>query len=395
MNLLRTMLTVLIIAFGITALVGMLTAVDGMKSALYSSFAQMGSNTFTIKNESDLVRFGMRGMKVKENKAIDFNQVQFFKSRFDFPANVSAYYTASDQAIVQYRSTKTAPKIQVKGTDHNYMAISGLELEEGRSFTASEEQHGQKVAILGNTLKNDLFGAQDCLGESIVIGSQKFNIIGYLKPKGSAFGQSEDNLVIAPIIATQSSFPSSNESYEIAVQVKNINVIDNAMDESTGLFRTLRKVKLGDDNDFSVTKSEEMANILLGNISKITIIAFVIGIITLIGAAVGLTNIMIVSVTERTREIGVRKAIGANNKNIRNQFLSEAIVITQIGGLVGATSGILLGNLVASYFNQPFFIPWVWLIVSIIICFVVGVGAGMYPALKASRLDPIESLRYE
>lgn len=373
----------------------MLTTSDGFKSALINSFASMGANTFTITNEVDIGNFKKKKFMLKQNNNITFNQAQRFKNRMSNVGDVSISFSATDDAVVQYQATKTSPKISVIGTDENYLTIQGLKLSEGRNFTSTDIVSGKKMALIGNSLRTDLFGSQPCLGHNITIGSQRYMIVGTLAAKGSAFGSSEDNNVLVPIIAAQNGFPVEKQSYQIAMQVKNIKTLDKTVDEATGLFRIIRGLRLGDEDDFSVLKSVELANILSGNVFQLTVVAFVIGLITLIGAAVGLTNIMFVSVTERTKEIGIRKALGATHINIRNQFLWEAIVICQLGGFLGIFAGIMLGNLVSSYFSSEFLIPWVWIITGFLLCFVTGLIAGLYPAIKASKLDPVEALRYE
>lgn len=395
MNLLRAILTILIIAFGIMSLISMLTAVDGIKNALFNSFAQVGSNTFTIENEEGNVRFHKRGFQNKESKGISYKEALSFQQRYKFTPFVSMFYTATSSAVVKYRSIKTSPKIKVIGTDQNYLATSGFKLEDGRNFTAMEVDRGANFIIIGYNLKKDLFGEEDAIGQSITLGSKKYTVIGQLQEKGSSFGGGQDNTVIIPLLSAQSSFPSNEEDYTISVQVPHIEQMEPAINEAIGLFRIVRKLELSDKNDFTITKSDSLENIVNDNVFVITVIAIIIGIITLIGAAVGLTNIMLVSVTERTKEIGIRKALGATNINIRNQFLWEAIVICQIGGIMGILLGILLGNTVSHYFKGSFIMPWGWIIMGFIICLVVGIISGLYPAAKAAKQDPIESLRYE
>jgi putative ABC transport system permease protein len=395
MNLLRAILTIFIIAFGIMSLISMLTAVDGIKNALYSSFAQVGANSFTIKSEEGNTKFSKRGFVKKEAKGIDYKEAIGFAHRYRFTSQVSLFYDASGSAVVKYKSIKTSPKIKVIGTDQNYLASSGFVIEEGRNFNPMEVERGANYIIIGHKLKNDVFGEEDAIGRSLTLGSQKYNVIAYLQEKGSSFGGDQDNTVIIPLLSAKNVFPASGENYTISVQVPHIEQMEAAINEAIGIFRTERKLKLGETNDFTITKSDALQNIVNDNVFIITIIAIVIGIITLIGAAVGLTNIMLVSVTERTREIGIRKALGATNINIRNQFLWEAIVICQLGGLLGIILGIFLGNVVSNYFKGSFIIPWGWILLGVIICAVVGVISGLFPALKASRQNPIESLRYE
>jgi putative ABC transport system permease protein len=395
MNLLRAVLTIFIIAFGIMSLISMLTAVDGMKSALYSSFASVGSNTFTISYLDALSGMQRHGRRMRDPVPITYNQATSFQQRYTFPSQVSLSFQASESSVIQYRSVKTAPKINVIGADQFHVPSSGLQLAEGRNFTSQEIQSGRKVAIIGSSLHEDLFGAQEGMGKTISIDNKKYMVIGSLQPKGSSFGPSQDNRVIIPLLAAQNDFSFEDLSYDIAVQVKNVEKLEEGINDATGLLRIIRKLKIQDDNNFYVSKSDTLADTLSQNIVMLQIIAFAIGIVTLIGAAVGLTNIMLVSVTERTREIGLRKAIGATPKNIRRQFILESLVICQTGGALGILAGLLLGNFVASYFSGAFIIPWNWIIFGVVLCIVVGLIAGLYPAAKAARLDPVESLRHE
>ncbi len=395
MNVLRAILTIFIIAFGIMSLISMLTAVDGIKNALYDNFASVGSNSFNIGNRDAMENMNRGGIREKENPPIRYSEGLAFKRRFGSQANISISVNAAMDAVAEYGSVKTSPKTQVLGADENYLSLSGLQLSEGRNFFPTDIDDAYKCAIIGASLKNDLFGSGPAAGKYFQINNQKYLVAGVLQKKGSSFGQSQDDMIIIPVTAAQDQFIVSNVSYNIDARIKDINKMDVSIDEATGLLRVIRKLKINEDNNFFITKSDSMAETLIGTVAVVRVFAFVIGLITLLGASVGLTNIMLVSVKERTREIGVRKALGASFKNIRNQFLWESVVITQIGGIFGIIAGILLGNVVAHFISGSFIIPWVWIITGFILCIVVGIFAGLYPAIKAAKLDPIESLRYE
>lgn len=395
-HLLRTVLTVLIIAFGIMALVGILTAIDAIEYSLNDNFAMMGSNTFNIQNRDVRVHIGGQRQKNKSYEAISYTDAMRFKEEFNFPALPSVFTYGTGIATLKYQSEKTNPNIQVMGVDENYIKTAGLEISRGRIFTQSEVINGDHVVIIGNEIYKKLFiNKEDPIGKIIAIGPGKYRVIGILAERGSSVGFSGDRSSMVPIANVRQYFSRPNMNFRISVMVNNQEEMEPAIGESTGLLRRIRGDKIGDDDSFAVIKSDNIANMLIDLTSKIRYGATVIGIITLISAAIGLMNIMLVSVTERTREIGVRKAVGATSKTIRNQFLAEAIVIAQIGGIAGVLFGIIIGNIVSYAIGSSFIIPWVWMVMGITITFFVALLSGIIPANKAAKLDPIESLRYE
>ena len=286
--------------------------------------------------------------------------------------------------------------MRVFGGDENYMATSGYDLERGRDFSAQEVQYGNPVAIIGKDVREALFtSSEDPLDKIITIGSGKYKVIGVLKSKGNSSGFGGDKIAILPLSNVRQYFSRPNMTFTINVMCDNSQLMDAAVSEATGTFRIVRKLQTGEENNFEITKSDNLANLLIENMQKVTMGATIIGIITLLGAAIGLMNIMLVSVSERTREIGIRKAVGATKKVIRGQFLVEALVICQMGGFAGTLIGMILGNVIAFIFGISFIIPWFWIVMSIILCLFVGTLSGIYPAIKASKLDPIDALRFE
>lgn len=394
-QLLRTILTVLIISVGIMALVGILTSIDAIKSSISSNFSSMGANTFSIRNYGTGIHVGSGGRKAKTYPRISYREALSFKKAYDFPAYVSVSTRASSLATLKFGSEETNPNIFVFGVDENYLITSGYEIEEGRNFSPQDIEFGTNTIILGVDIVEDLFPNEKALEKVITIGGKKFTVVGILKSKGSSMGFSGDKNALIPLTTARQEFSQPNPTFLINVTVDKANKLEPAIGEATGLFRSVRGDKPGDEPSFEISRSDSISQMLIENMAVVSISATIIGLITLLGAAIGLMNIMLVSVTERTREIGVRKAIGASSKIIRNQFLVEAIVICQLGGLFGILLGIIIGNAVGSLMGAEFIIPWDWMLIAFALCFVVGLASGFYPAYKASELDPIEALRYE
>jgi putative ABC transport system permease protein len=394
---LRTTLTIVIIAFGIMALVAILSLIDIIKSSINSNFSNLGANTFTIRNRETGIKIGRRGKKPKKYPNITYEEAMKFKKDFSFPATTSVSTMASFSAKLTYGSKKSNPNIQVFGSDENYISASGYELEDGRNFSETEVLSGMPLVIIGHEIKTTFFNEdENPVNQTIRIGSGKYKIIGVLKEKGSSMGFGGDKICIIPIQNARMYFSAPNATFTINVLCNNVQQMSIAIGEATGTFRQIRGTDLGEPDNFEITKSDSIANMLNNKLHLFNLGATVLGFIILLGSAVGLMNIMLVSVTERTKEIGVRKALGATQKTIRNQFLMESIVICLLGGLFGILFGIIIGNgLSLGVFKIGFYMPWHWIFGGVAMCIFVGTLSGIIPARRAARLDPIESLRYE
>ncbi|HLT49818.1 ABC transporter permease [Aequorivita nionensis] len=395
-QLLRTILTIVIIGIGIWALVGILSAVKALETTISGNFASMGANTFNIQQYEFTVQTNRSGEREKINPIISYNNVREFLDKYEFPSTkTSLSFQATSVAEVKYGSEKTDPEVQVYGVNENYLENTGTEIDKGRNFTFFDIQNNNKVCLIGSDFEKNLFKDEDPINKSISIRGVKFKIIGLLESKGSTFGNNQDLKVLIPVQVARGIYTQPNINYNISIKVDDKQLMEAAQDEAIITFRNIRGLNPVEANNFGIERSEDLINRIASITQYLEIAAWIISIITILGSSIALMNIMLVSVTERTREIGVRKALGAKRSTISTQFFMETIVIGQFGSILGIILGVLTGFAFAKIFEFDFSLPWSAIIWATIITFIVAVIAGSYPASKAAGLDPIESLRYE
>ncbi len=397
-NLLRSILTISIIGLGIMALVGILTSIEVLRNAVTSNFSSMGANSFQVSSEilRSSRRKGNLNISMTEGKAITWDQAKAFKSRYPVPAEVGITMTAGGTSVVSHADAKTNPNIGVTGVDESYFNITNTKIGAGRSFSPYELANGSPVCVLGYGIATKLFKTRwaTAPGTTVSLGGIKLLVAGVAESKGGNMFSNSDNQMIVPLNAAHRMYGSAG-TIGINVAVKHVEAKPVATDEAEGSFRVIRKIPLGQESNFSINQNDALAEMVLDNISTVNWAAVIIGLVTLLGSVIGLMNIMLVSVAERTREIGVAKALGATNKVIRGQFLTESIVISLLGGALGVILGMLAGNILSLVLKTAFVVPWFWMITGVVLCAIVGIVSGIYPALKAARLDPIVALRYE
>lgn len=411
-NKLRTGITVAIIAFGIMALIGIITAISAMNQSLKENFSFMGANAFVVRYKEMNARMGgpnngdnefskeKKGQKEKKSnldKPIRIEEANYFKNNFGFSrAKVSISKRSIGNNELHYKEKKTNPQITLMGGDENYLQVNGYAITTGRNLNIVDLQSGRNVCVIGSNVAAKLFPSKPEAGidKVILLQGKPYRVIGLLKSKGSSAMMRQDDIVISSLKNVRQ-YQSSNPSYALGVMVNNVADLEPAIGETTEQMRKARRLIPAETDNFVIDKSDKFAEMFIGFLAGISGAAGAIGMITLIGAAIGLMNIMLVAVSERTREVGLIKALGGKKKDVRRQFLFESVCISILGAVIGIFLGILVGNLFSYILNTGFVIPWMWVFLGIAICSIVGLAAGIYPAMKAASLNPINALRYE
>ncbi len=410
-NKLRTGITVAIIAFGIMALIGIITSIQAASASLTTSFSTMGANSFSVRFKERNVRIGggrqrentkLRKSALKEKKSnmgkvITYDEAKAFKDRYNFPARVGLALNGPRGIVVNNDRKKTNPDVFVLGGDENYLELNGYKVAYGRNLTTTEVESGRSICLLGSAVAQKLYpeNPEKAVDKVVSVDHIPYRVIGVLEEKSSSAFFNTSRIVITSYNNIRRLYANQTSSFNVGVMVNDIKLMDAAIGEAKGTFRPVRKLDVKEEDNFYIDKSDSIAESLITNLGFLEKGTIGIAFITLIGAAIGLMNIMLVAVNERTKEIGLVKALGGTKRDIRFQFLGESILISLIGAVVGIILGILLGNGVALLVKSGVVIPWGWVVAGIFVCSIVGLAAGLYPAHKASKLDPIVALRYE
>lgn len=410
-NKLRTAITVAIIALGICALIWFLTVLKAANVSLTSSFSTMGANAFSIRFKERNIRLGggrqssstkvskssLRSRKSNTGRIITYEEARAFKERYPFPAKVSLAVRGGGGIVVNNDRKKTNPDTNVLGGDENYLELNGYKIAYGRNLSTTEVETGRNVCLLGSNVAKKLYpdNVARAVDKIVNVNHVPYRVLGVLEDKGSSAFFNTGKIVLTSYNNIRRLYPTNNSSFNIGISVTDMKMMEVAIGEAKGTFRPIRKLDIKDEDNFYIDKSDSIAETFINNLGFLEKGIIGVALITLLASSIGLMNIMLVAVNERTKEIGLIKALGGRQKDIRNQFLWESIIISLMGAFVGISVGILLGNIIAMFLQSGLVLLWGWIIGGILVCSAVGLAAGLYPAIKASKLDPIVALRYE
>ena len=391
-NKMRTFLTMLGIVIGVMSIIGMMSIIDALDRYMTQTLSAIGGNVFWIQ-KFPAVQMGHLDRKYRLRKDLKLEHAEAISRRATLIQAVSAEnYQWGKQ--VKYKKEATNPNVMVYGGDQWWAEVNGINIREGRAINEMDLRHRRNIVLLGADVVDKLFPFVYPVGENVLIDGHRFEVAGITERRGNIFGQSQDNFVTIPY-STFTKYYGENQSIGIAVKAKSTELVPEAMDQVTAILRIVRKVPPGEDNDFEVITADSVMDTLRNLTGFVFIAAVVICAISLVVGGIGIMNIMLVSVTERTREIGIRKAVGAKKRHILNQFLTEAVGICLMGGLIGVIFGAIVGVLIGRALKLPPVIPIWSVLLGVGFSLLIGIIFGTYPAMKAAKLDPIEALRYE
>ena len=390
---LRTLLTITIIGTGIMALMSMITATEALRTSLLDQFIGLGAGTLQISQKTESGAFG--GRRLGNTEPLEFKQAMALKKAMAGQAETAISARGTMMGRLSTGSKETDPNVQVVGGDEGFLPMSSYSLSSGRNFTAEEVRRNSPLVIVGQDVVDKLFEpSEDPIDRNIRIRNRRYRIIGVLESQATSFGMSQNNQAIIPVEEIRARFSGRRTSYSVQVRAPDPEAIDALSQKVMGEMRAIRGDLPGEPDSFRIRRSDALIAQFNESLGSVTLAALFLGLITLMGSSIGLTNIMLVTVTERTREIGLRKALGASAKTVRAQFLVEVVIIGLLGGIFGVFLGIGIGNVVAGYLEAPFALPWGWVTIALALSGAVSLGSGYYPARKAAQLDPIDALRH-
>ncbi len=394
-NKMRSFLTLLGIAVGVFSIIGVMTAMSVLLNSIESGMAELGAHTFQIQKFPAFGEGGPRERaRYRNRKDISYENGVVVKDNTTLASAIGLESWEGGKVVKSTAGLKTNPEIGVAGEDVDGFTTNNWNIDLGRAFTRAEVNAGKHVTVIGKGVIDKLFQHTNPIGQPIRVDGKEFEVIGTIEEKGQMLGGNQSNFVVIPITTLFNEF-GKDRSIHIMVQSTSQETYDDCVEQVRGILRTVRQVEPGAPDDFEIFSNDSLIAQFNDITKYVRLGIMLISAIALLAAGVGIMNIMLVSVTERTREIGIRKAIGARKRNILSQFIMEAIVLSEIGGIIGIVLGVILGNIIAFQLDVPPVIPWDWVAIGFIACSIVGVTFGVYPAWKASNLDPIESLRYE
>mgnify|MGYP001255829729 CR=1 FL=1 len=392
-NKLRSILTLLGISIGVFSVVGVMTAIRTLESSVASGLNVFAANTFVIQKYPD-IHFRHGDKKYRNRKNIDYDQYKKLKDRAKLPVLISVS-EASSVRNVKHKDKIVKSNVEIFGGDEGSLRIFKTYISDGRNLAPDDIRYSRNVCILGMDVVDRLFPFEDPISKKIQIEGLNYYVVGVAERQGEAFGQSQDNYIAIPITNYLQKFSNKWTTLSINIEAPSENYYEKTREETIGIMRSIRKVSPGEENDFEIITSDEMIKKFSGFTAGIKLFALSISIIALVVAGIGIMNIMLVSVTERIKEIGIRKAIGATKQDILTQFLMESVFLSEFGGITGIILGITAGNIVSILFNIPAVIPLDWAFIGLVVCSIIGIGFGSYPAWRAATLDPVDSLRHE
>lgn len=393
-NFLRSSLTILGISIGVFSVVGVMTALTAVRQSIDSSLNVFGANVLMVSKEPGL-KFGPTASKYRNRKSITPRQAESFKRRMDEEGLPTALSVEARDRHARYAGRKTETRMRIVGTNEHYIVSNKYMIDFGRNLTPADIEFNRPVVVLGKDVLDELFVNEDPIGKEVILLGDRYTVVGALESKGNLFGFSMDSVALIPYSKFIKGNWNRNRSMNLSVQAGSVAVMQEVAESIIGNMRAVRSLQPEDENDFEITSNEALQSVF-GEI------AFYFGVggvlisgIALVCAGIGIMNIMLVSVTERTREIGVRKALGARKQGILTQFLLEAVLLSQVGAAIGIMLGIVAGNVIAVQFKAEMILPWFWIGAAVSVCCLIGIGFGFFPAVRAANLRPVDSLRQD